>query len=209
MNKLKLQWFRVLVHVGAWMPLGVMLWNLMHNQLTVDPIRGILLWTGKTALTLLVLALACTPLNMLGFRSVLQVRRALGLYAFAYAAIHFITFVGIDYGFDPGLLWDALFEKPYALVGFAAFLVLLSLALTSTKESMKRLGQVWKRLHQAIYLAALLGIIHFLWLVKLDIREPLLYGAIVIVLLAMRAPQVRHIISRWRNRPRQGSVVQS
>lgn len=201
MHFLKTQWLGIVVHVGAWIPLVVMIWNLMHNDLTVDPIRGILLWTGKTALTLLILSLACTPFNTLGFRSALRVRRALGLYAFGYVVIHLFTFVVIDYGLEAQLIYGALFEKPYALVGFASFLILLPSALTSTTGWMKRLGQLWKRVHQFVYLAALLAIVHFVWLVKLDVREPLLYGAIVVALLAIRLTPIRHLIGRLRNRP--------
>jgi sulfoxide reductase heme-binding subunit YedZ len=181
----------------------VLVWSYFDDQLTADPIRAILLRTGKTALILLILSLACTPINtLLGFKQVLKVRRALGLYAFLYATIHFLVFVGLDYGFDPDLLKQALLDRPYALVGFAAFLILLPLAITSTKGWMKRLGQVWKKLHRWVYLAALLVIVHFVWLVKADIREPLLYGAVVVLLLTFHIPRVRQVVSRICNRSR-------
>ena len=203
MKTLKAQWLRITVHVGSLIPLAVLIWDYFNDQLTVDPIRAIILRTGKTALILLILSLACTPINtLLGFKQVLKVRRALGLYAFLYAAIHFLVFVGLDYGFDPDLLKQALVDRRYALVGFAAFLILLPLAITSTKGWMKRLGQVWKKLHQWVYLAALLVIIHFVWLVKVDIREPLLYGAVVVLLLVFRIPRVRQVVSRIRSRSR-------
>jgi len=203
MKTLKTEWLRITVHVGSLIPLAVLIWSYFNDQLTVDPIRATLLRTGKTALILLILSLACTPINtLLGFRQVLKVRRALGWYAFLYATIHFLVFVGLDYGFDPDLLKQALLDRPYALVGFAAFLILLPLAITSTKGWMKRLGQLWKKLHQWVYLAALLVIVHFVWLVKADIREPLLYGVVVVVLLIFRIPRVRRVASRIRNRPR-------
>jgi sulfoxide reductase heme-binding subunit YedZ len=151
-KRLQAQWFRITVHIGALIPLAVLIWSYSHGQLTADPIRAIILRTGKTALILLVLSLACTPVNSLfGFKPALKVRRALGLYAFLYAAIHLSVFVGLDYGFDPALLQDALLEKRYALVGFAAFLILLPLAITSTRGWMRRLGQTWKKLHQWVY----------------------------------------------------------
>ena len=203
MRTLKTAWLRITVHVGALIPLAVLIWDYFNDQLTVDPIRAIILRTGKTALILLILSLACTPINtLLGFKQVLKVRRALGLYAFLYAAIHFLVFVGLDYGFDPDLLKQALVDRRYALVGFAAFLILLPLAITSTKGWMKRLGQLWKKLHQWVYLAALLVIVHFVWLVKADIREPLAYGAIVVLLLIFRISRVRQVVSRIRNRSR-------
>ena len=197
---LKSNWLRIAVHIGALIPLPVLIWDYAHDQLTADPIRAIILRTGKTALILLVLSLACTPVNTLfGFKPAIKVRRALGMYAFLYAAIHSAVFLGVDYGFDPALLKDALLERRYALVGLAAFMILLPLAITSTKGWMKRLGPAWKKLHRWVYLAALLVILHFVWLVKADIREPLTYGAVVVVLLMVRIPRVRKWVSRMRN----------
>jgi sulfoxide reductase heme-binding subunit YedZ len=201
MTTLKTHGLRIAVHVGSLIPLAALIWGYFRNELTVNPIQAITFRTGKTALILLVLSLACTPINTLfGFRQALKVRRALGLYAFLYAALHFFVFVGLDYGFDPGLLKEAIFEKRYALVGFAAFLILLPLAITSTKGWMKRLGRLWKKLHQWVYIAALLVIVHFVWLVKADIREPLTYGAVVALLLTFRIPRVRQVVSGFRNR---------
>lgn len=201
LHSLKTNWLRVAVHLGAWIPVAIIIWDALTNQLGAEPIREIILRTGKTALVLLVLSLACTPANtLLGFKPALKVRRALGLYAFFYALAHLTTFVGIDYLFDVALLADAILEKPYALVGAAAFLVLLPLALTSTKASMKRLGQMWNKLHRAVYLAAILVIVHFVWLVKLDVREPLIFGAIVALLLALRINFIRRFIAHWRSR---------
>lgn len=201
---------RIAVHFSAWIPLLVIVMDAWFNRLGIEPIREVILRTGKTALVLLVLSLACTPLNtVLGFRPALQVRRALGVYAFLYAALHLTMFVGVDYGFDVTLLQEALFEKPYALVGLAAFSILLPLALTSTKGWMKRLGQTWKKLHRGVYLAALLVIVHFVWLVKLDVREPLAYGALVLVLLLVRWSPIRQLIARARNRPRKTIAAES
>jgi methionine sulfoxide reductase heme-binding subunit len=189
-------WLRVVVHFGAWIPLALILYGLLTNQLTVNPIQAATLRTGKTALVLLVLSLACTPLNtVFRFRPALKVRRALGLYAFLYVAIHFAIFVGLDYGFDPRRLLEAVFEKRYALVGFAAGLVLLPLAITSTRGWMRRMGRRWTRLHRLVYLAAALAVVHYTWLVKSDIRVPLLYGALVLGLLALRLPPIRHTMA--------------
>ncbi|MCX6032025.1 MAG: ferric reductase-like transmembrane domain-containing protein [Chloroflexi bacterium] len=152
---------------------------------------------------LLVLSLACTPVNtLLGFRPALRLRRPLGLYAFLYAALHFLTFTVLDYGLDPVLLREAIFAKRYALVGFAAFLLLAPLAITSTKGWMRRLGKRWRRLHALVYPAALLVIIHYVWLVKSDIRVPLLYGGIVVLLLLARLPWVKKRVAQLgRRRP--------
>jgi sulfoxide reductase heme-binding subunit YedZ len=201
-DRLKAQWLRIVVHIGAWIPFAVIVWDVLTHQLNADPIRDIILRTGKTALVLLVLSLACTPANILfGFRSALKVRRTLGLYAFFYALVHAVMFVGVDYGFDLALLQGAVLERPYALVGAAAFLILLPLAITSTKGWMRRLGRLWTTLHRWVYLAALLVVAHFVWLVKLDVREPLTYGAIVVLLLVLRVRLVREWIACLRSRP--------
>jgi sulfoxide reductase heme-binding subunit YedZ len=191
--------FQAVVHIAAWLPLILLIFNWTRDDLTFNPIQALELRTGKYALVLLILALACTPINTIfGFRQSLKVRRALGLYAFMYASIHFLIFIGLDYQFDLSLLKEAIFEKKYALVGFAAGLILLSLAITSTRGWMKRLGKKWTRLHKFIYLAGILVIVHYVWLVKSDIRIPLLYGALVAILLILRIPSIRRAVSRIR-----------
>ena len=113
------------------------------------------------------------------------------MYAFLYIGLHFLTFIGLDYGFDLSLLREAIFEKPYALVGFTTGLLLLPLAITSTRGWMKRLGKSWKRLHRIIYLAAPLAIVHYLWLVKSDTRQPWAFGAIIALLLIVRTSAMK------------------
>jgi sulfoxide reductase heme-binding subunit YedZ len=125
-----------------------------------------------------------------------------------YVALHFLTFIGLDYRLDLGLIREAIFEKRFAVVGFVAFLILVPLAVTSTKGWMRRLGKRWKVLHRGVYLAALLAVVHFVWLVKSDIREPLLYGAMVGGLLLMRVPALRRGVSRLRGRLR-GSALKT
>jgi len=185
--------FQLLVHLGAYLPLIWLVRDLAFDR--NNPIQAFTQHSGKSALILLSLSLACTPINtVFKFRPALKVRRALGVYAFLYAALHFSTFL-FDYNFDPALLYEAIFEKRYALVGFAAFLILLPLALTSTQGWMKRLGKKWKQLHRLVYVAGILVIIHYIWLVKADIREPLIYGGIIAVLLLLRLPAVRRILA--------------
>jgi sulfoxide reductase heme-binding subunit YedZ len=190
MDKLRKNWLRILTHVGALTPLAWLLWDFWFDNLTVNPIQDITFRTGKPALILLVLSLACTPVStVFGFKQVLPLRKPLGLYAFMYVCLHFLTFIGLDYGFDLGLLYEAIFEKRYALVGFAAFLILLPLAITSTQGWMRRLGKNWKRLHR---------------------REPLLYGAAVGLLLILRLPALRRPIANFRSRfkkPRRPQTV--
>jgi sulfoxide reductase heme-binding subunit YedZ len=201
MKRLQFTKFQIAVHLGALVPLALLVWDAYNNNLTVNPIQAATFRTGKTALVLLALSLACTPLNsVLGFRQALKVRRPLGLYAFMYATIHFFIFIGVDYGFSLALIYEAIFEKPYALVGFTAFLLLLPLALTSTKGWMKRLGRWWTNLHRLVYVAAGLVILHFVWLVKSDVREPLLFGLGIAALLSLRIPAVRRYVSSLRQR---------
>ncbi len=207
MNLLKLlkrdglmtRWLKWGVHAAALAPLAVILFLAWQGRLSANPIQDITLRTGQTALVLLVLSLSITPLyTALALKALLPLRRRLGLYAFFYATLHFLIFIGLDYGFDPELLKEAVLEKRYALVGFAAFLVLLPLALTSTKGWMRRLGKRWKALHRWVYVAALLVIVHYVWLVKSDIRTPLLYGAIVTALLLLRIPAVTGLMRQLR-----------
>ncbi len=185
------------MHLVALIPLAFLIWDGLHNRLTVNPIQALTFRTGKAALILLVLSLACTPLNTgFGIRQAVRWRRPLGVYAFLYAALHFTIFAAVDYGLDLTLLREAIFEKRYALVGFAAFLMLLPLALTSTRGWMRRLGKRWKHLHRLVYPAALLAVVHYGWLVKADRREPLLWGAAVILLLILRLPVLRRQSNR-------------
>lgn len=197
-NTLKRHWLRILVHLTCWIPFVVLTWDFLNDQLTANPIQEATTRTGKAALILLVLSLVCTPLKtVFGFKQAVALRRPLGLYAFFYASIHLLIFVVVDYGLDLALLEDAIIEKRYVLVGFSAFLLLLPLAVTSTKGWIRRMGKRWKVLHRLVYLAAILAVLHFLWLVKADIREPLLYGAAVVGLLVLRLPQIRRL-SHWQ-----------
>jgi sulfoxide reductase heme-binding subunit YedZ len=192
---------RIATHVGALFPLASILWDYWFYQLSADPIREITLRTGGSALILLALSLACTPLNIVfGWKQLIPLRRPLGLYAFFYASLHGLTFVWLDYGLDLGLIRDAIFQKPFALAGLATFLLLLPLALTSNRWFRRKLGQRWVQLHRLAYLAGITAGIHFLWLVKNAYTRPLLYGALLSVLLLMRAPPVRDRLERWRTR---------
>ena len=148
---------------------------------------------------LLGLSLACTPLNILfGWKRLIPLRRLLGLYAFLYASLHALTFVWLDYGLDLGLIGEAIFHKPFALAGFATFLLLLPLAMTSNHWSRRRLGKRWNQLHRLAYVAAVLAGLHFLWLVKGAYSRPLVYGALLSVLLLIRVPPIREKIVYWR-----------
>jgi len=199
MTKSRARLLQILTHLAALTPLAVLAWDYAQGQLSADPIREVTLRTGRAALVLLMLSLACTPIHIVfGFKPLLRLRRPLGLYAFLYAGLHGLMFVGPDYGFDLGLILEEVVQKRFLQAGIAAFLLLLPLAITSTKGWMRRLGKNWKRLHRLAYVAALIAVVHFVWLAKGDVRRPLVYGAVVVVLLVVRLPPVRRAIRRSR-----------
>lgn len=191
----------IVTHVGALLPLALLVWAFYQDQLGADPIREMTLRTGKTAIILLTLSLSCTPLNIwFGWKQLLPLRRPLGLYAFLYVSIHLLIFVWLDYGLSWTLIQEAIFEKWYALVGFSAFLLLLPLAVTSTKWAMRKLGKKWKSLHKWVYLAGFLAVLHYFLLVKNSYAQPILFGAILALLLLTRVTAVKRQIGSWRRR---------
>ena len=193
--------FQLFVHGASLLPFLFLVINYFLDNLTFDPIQYITQRTGKYALIWLLLSLTCTPLNtILGFRPALKVRRALGMYSFFYASLHFLTFAVLDFGLDLNLIVREILYKRYIIVGAIALIILIALAITSTKKSMKRLGKLWTRLHQLVYGAGLLVVLHYIWVVKSDIREPLIYGGILALLLLMRIPAVRKKLSSFRPR---------
>ena len=192
MKKLKFTPLQILAHIAAWIPLLWLIFDLWQDHLGPDPIRAATLRTGKAALVLLVTSLACTPINtVFGYKPALKLRRPLGLYSFMYASIHFAIFIGVDYGFNFKLLPDALLEKRYAIVGLTTGLILLALALTSTVGWQRRLKKNWKKLHKLVYLAGVLAVVHFIWLVKQGVLEPWIWALGVVILLALRIPAIK------------------
>lgn len=206
MRKPKLTPLQIAVHIGAWIPLAWLVWAYFTHQLSANPIKDAMQRTGRYALVLLVLSLACTPLNiLLGWRAVIRLRRLLGLYAFLYAAIHFFILIGLDYQFNIRLLFGDLRSKVYIWAGVAAWLILLTLAATSSRWAVKRLGNRWNRLHRLVYLAGLLVILHTAWAKKGDlfrlrgdIQQPLFFGLLMLLLLVLRFPPVSLGIKRLR-----------
>jgi methionine sulfoxide reductase heme-binding subunit len=197
MRRLRVSALSLFVQVLSLLPLAWLIWDGLHRNLTANPVREIELRTGLTAFTLLVLSLACGPVAAISGRPRLAgLRRPLGLYAFFYACLHALSFVGLDYGFDLEFLREDLFQKPYALAGLLAFLALLPLAVTSTQGWKRRLGRNWKRLHRLAYVAALVAAIHFVWQTKADFRLPLVYGGVIAVLLLARLPVMRGALLR-------------
>lgn len=192
-----------LTHIGALVPFGLLLWEYFSNNLGVDPVREILFHTGTTALVLLVMSLAVTPVTIVfGWKQVIPLRRPLGLYAFFYVCLHLLTFLWLDYGFDLAFIIDGIVEQKFVLVGFSAFLLLIPLAITSTKGWQRRLGKRWKALHKLNYLIIILVLIHFVWLVKNVYIEPGIYAGIVGLLFLVRWQPVKTRLLRWQRRIR-------
>ncbi len=199
MDRLRRDWLRFLVHFLSLLLLAKLVWDYGQDRLTANPIQEITLRTGMYSLILLVLSLACSPAaNFTGLKAVSSLRRPLGLYGFFYACLHLFNFIGLDYRFDFSLLREDVFGKVHIWVGLAALLLLLPAALTSTRGWMRRLGKNWERLHWLVYPAALLSVLHFLLLVKADIREPVLYGVIVGLLLLLRLKWIKNMVVRLR-----------
>ena len=171
---------------GVWLVSGVFLGHLGAN-----PLERLTRVSGMTALVLLLLTLAVTPVRSLtGWNPVIRLRRPLGLFAFFYAFSHFMVWFGFDRLFEVGTVLADVAERPYITVGAAALLILSTLAFTSTKGWIRRLGKRWASLHRGAYVAALLGVVHYYWLVKADTRLPILLGICLLVLLALRTPRL-------------------
>jgi len=197
----QVRWWVVLVHVAAWLPLVLTAWSLWRGTLSVDPIREVTLRTGRVAAVTLGLTLACTPAAMLtGYGPVRRLRKPLGLYAALYAVLHLAVFVVWDYGLQFDLIWFELRAKRFLQVGLPAVLILAVLALTSTRGWMRRLGRGWRWLHRSVYLAGLLAALHYLWTVKTLRPAPLVYVAVMVVLLAMRILVLQRAIRRLRSK---------
>jgi sulfoxide reductase heme-binding subunit YedZ len=173
--------------VGLGIPLRLT-WGALHDTLGSDPVRTIQEWTGKGTLVGLLLTLSVTPLRRLtGWNELIRLRRLFGTFAFFLATLHLLTYVVFDQSLSLDRIMHDVVEHPWVTAGFAAWLLMLPLALTSTKAMVRRLGgRRWQRLHQLVYLSAAGGVFHFLWLVKKDITTPARFGLVLVVLLATR-----------------------
>lgn len=170
------------------MPFAVLAWKVFQNDLGANPVQFVEHWTGNWTLRFLIITLCITPLRkLLKMPQLIRFRRMLGLFAFFYVCLHFSTWIGIDRFFDVHEMWADVEKRRFITVGFAGFVLLIPLAITSTKGWIRRLGgKRWQMLHRAIYLSAIAGVIHYMWLVKSDERKPLEYAAIVGALLLWR-----------------------
>lgn len=169
-------------------PLASLVHGAVTDNLGANPIEAVTRGLGDWALRLLLITLAVTPLRRLsGLNWLLKLRRMLGLYAFFYAFLHFVSYIWLDQFFDWGEILKDIVKRPFITVGFAAFLLLIPLAITSNNAMIRRLGgRNWQMLHRAVYAIAVFAVLHFWWMVKLDITQPVLYAAALAILLGAR-----------------------
>jgi methionine sulfoxide reductase heme-binding subunit len=198
------KWTKVVVFLLCLVPLGVLLWKAYQDDLSANPIEFVEHWTGDWTIRFLIITLCITPLRkILHLPLLIRFRRMLGLFAFFYVCLHFLSWVVLDHFFNLHEMWTDVLKRRYITVGFTGFVLLLPLAVTSTAGWIRRLGgKQWQLLHRAIYFAAIAGGIHYYWLVKSDETKPLQYAWIVGILLAWR-------IGYWIYGKRQRSGVRT
>ncbi len=199
------RWTKVVVFLVCLVPLGLLGGRVLRHDVTANPIEFVEHWFGDWTLRFLLITLAVTPLRkLLHLPLLVRYRRLLGLYAFFYATLHFLSWVVLDHFFAFSEMWADVLKRRYITVGFTAFVLLIPLAVTSTRGWIRRLGgKRWQRLHQAVYAAAVLGVVHYYWLVKSDVHKPLEYAAVLALLLGWR------IVAGWRKRRSPATAARS
>jgi sulfoxide reductase heme-binding subunit YedZ len=194
-SKRQLFWLKALLFGIALIPLARLIWLGVQDDLTANPVEFVERSTGTWALVMLMMTLSMTPIRLLtGAVWQIQLRRMMGLFMFFYACLHLTTYVWLDHWFDWTAISKDIVKHPYVLVGFSAFLLALPLAITSNTYMIRALRERWKQLHNLVYLVAIFGVLHFLWLVKKDIREPMAYALVLAFLLGIR------LYYRYKNR---------
>jgi methionine sulfoxide reductase heme-binding subunit len=182
------KWTKVAVFLICLIPFADLLWRFIIGNLGINPVETLQHGTGDWTLRFLIFTLCITPFRKLfKLPDLIRFRRMLGLFAFFYVCLHFLTYLGPDQSFDLAGMWKDVAKRPFITVGFTAFVLLIPLAITSTTGWIRRLGgKRWQMLHRLIYFAAVCGVIHYYWLVKSDVRKPLFYGTLVAILLLWR-----------------------
>ena len=182
---------KVLIWIAALTPLAWLVRQGFRGELTADPVKYITHFTGRTALIILFITLCVTPIRRAtGWNGIIRLRRLIGLFSFFYAVIHLLIYLAFDRGFVFTELGEDIAKRPYITIGFSAWLMLLTLAVTSLKAMVRRLGgKRWRAIHRLVYVVPVLAVIHFTWAQKKDIRLPLLYGLVLGVIFAVRVVQ--------------------
>ncbi len=188
------------IFVAALVPLALLVWNALHDGLGANPVETITRETGGWGLKFLIITLFVTPIRRVtGWQALARIRRMLGLFAFFYVCLHFLTYLVLDAFFDFRYILEDITDRTYITLGFTSFVLLIPLAMTSTNAMLRRLGgQRWRRLHKLAYAAAAGGVLHFLWQVKADLREPLIYLGVLLLLYLARVPVVAGRLARLR-----------
>jgi sulfoxide reductase heme-binding subunit YedZ len=187
-----------IVFVAALIPLALLVLGSFRGSLGANPIEKITHQTGLWTLILLLVTLSITPLRRItAVNWVIQYRRMIGLFAFFYGCLHLMTYVWLDQFFDFHAMLHDVYKRPFITAGFTGFILMVPLALTSTQWSIRKLGKKWQTLHRLIYFSALAGVIHFIWLVKKDIQEPVMYAIILGILMSIR---VFYWARNWRRK---------
>lgn len=183
----KRRWLSSGLFLICLVPFAQLVYKATAENLGVNPIETITRHTGSWAFILLLASLSITPLRKIfGWNGLAQFRRMLGLFAFAYGAFHFTTYLVLDHFFDFNAISKDILKRPYVTAGFTAFVLMIPLAMTSTKGMIRRLGKRWQQLHRLVYIVGIAAVIHFYWLVKADIRRPVQYGLVLAFLLGYR-----------------------
>ena len=192
---IKKKWIKVPVFIACLGPLVYLVWKALHQELGPNPIEFVTHETGDWTLIFLVLTLAVTPARKIFRRpELIRFRRMLGLFVFFYGCLHFSTWIGLDKFFDFAEMLKDVRKRPFITAGFTGFALMIPLALTSTAGWIRRLGgKRWQLLHRLIYVSALAGVVHYYWLVKSDVRKPVLYGTLVMLLLLYRGSSWLHV----------------
>ena len=186
-TKKQIAWIKAGLFIAALIPLARLFWLGFNDDLGANPVEFVERSTGTWALVSLLVTLGMTPIRLLtGMTWQIQLRRMMGLFMYFYACLHFTTYIWLDHWFFWGEIVKDIVKHPYVLVGFSAFVLATPLAITSNRAMMLRLGQNWKKLHMLVYPIAILAVLHFWWLVKKDIREPLMYALALALLLGIR-----------------------
>ena len=184
---LKSAWARPVAHLLCLAPFAYLLWAAFSDGLGANPVEKLTFETGEWTLRLLLITVALTPLRQwTGEGAWIRFRRMTGLYCYFYCCCHFAIWFIADHSLDPGDMLEDIIKRPFITLGFSAFVLLLPLALTSNQAMLRRLGRKWKTLHQLVYLIVVLGVLHYLWLVKADYLEPSIYAIIAVILLLHR-----------------------
>jgi len=186
------RYIKIIAFAACLVPFGQLAYNAATDNLGANPIEAITRFTGSWALIFVLVTLGVTPIRKItAWNNLIKLRRMLGLFAFFYASLHFATYFALDHFFDFQTIAKDVVKRPYVTAGFTAFALMIPLVITSTTAMIRRLGRRWQQLHYLVYVVAIAAVLHFYWLVKADIRRPVLYASVLAVLLGYR------LVSKW------------